>query len=420
MPALSDTQKENVRFHLAYNLDGVEDGDAVLLEDRINNVQSSAWIVRTQELLDDCEFAYVRQRSSNQETDIDRKTTIVGDVNRTTVSYARERSNKRRDKDWIATTDLLSLHLMVPNYRNPDTLQSRLLRRSVGNIPRLIYPSSTPTLPSLSGVRLSASPIDPLALISSNTLYLLPSDHTLISLYTGSTWAVVSIPANPQIPIPAGLTLDRNYDVFAFLSNLQTPAYEFTIWTNDTTRSIPLSRQDGAPVRSDNPTRKYLGTIRVSDIGAGVRGVFQNPSISAIWNLYNPQLLALTVTDSTNSWAYSGTWRPKNNSIANRTSFVLGNPQTISGREKALGNRVTAGVYQMTAIGVDSTIAPSGLPGFLSDQVTGGSLEAHWSGVLNPGSHFLQDLELASGSATFYGTAGIAGLNTGLITELWA
>ncbi len=81
-----------------------------------------------------------------------------------------------------------------------------------------------------------------------------------LSLYYGANWQQIEF-TTISIPVPA--VTDTLYDVFVYGVG-PTPVLELEAWTNDIGRNIALTTQDGIYVKSTDKTRRYLGSMRVT------------------------------------------------------------------------------------------------------------------------------------------------------------
>lgn len=116
MAALPDKDKNRARIHLGYTLDAVPDGDAFILEDRMDNLrnyQEVQWIIK---LLDKCDYAWNRLFLDDQATGIARTVNYIGDINRTETVNTAE-SPQQREKLYELAIKLLGQQLAVPVYR---------------------------------------------------------------------------------------------------------------------------------------------------------------------------------------------------------------------------------------------------------------------------------------------------------------
>ena len=154
---------------------------------------------------------------------------------------------------------------------------------------------------------------------SSSVLYFTPYLGNRVSLYVPDYgWRVYTF-AELTLDI-SGFTNAKNYDIFLY-DNAGTLTLEGLVWSNDTLRATALVSQDGAWVKSGSLDRLFLGTIRIS--GAGTCADTLKSRL--VWNNFNRVIRPIIITDTTDSWTYAtSTWRPWNNSTANRVDFVNG------------------------------------------------------------------------------------------------
>jgi hypothetical protein len=120
---LTNDQKDDVRFHLAYTPRGaIDDGDRALLEESLAADYSDKWVTRIDEAIASCEYAYQQFHSESSAESVPAmvgQTIIAGDINRSTTEYDLA-SPKQRRKDWIAAGDDLAAIFGVVNYRAPE------------------------------------------------------------------------------------------------------------------------------------------------------------------------------------------------------------------------------------------------------------------------------------------------------------
>jgi hypothetical protein len=184
-------------------------------------------------------------------------------------------------------------------------------------------------------------------------------------------------------------------------------------WTNDTTRADALTTQDGIYVKSGATTRRYVGTIRAS--GANVTedsagGATTNVGGKRfVWNLYNQVERHLAVIDTTDSWTYgTATWRQARANAGNQVEFVVGiagTPLTARALHRA---GMDANEAPATAVGYDSTTAPSGHwpSNYTATAVVVLTMRGEYITQPGIGYHYTSWLENAFvGTVTFYGDA---------------
>lgn len=117
---------------------------------------------------------------------------------------------------------------------------------------------------------------------------------------------------------------DTNLDIFMFL-NSGTPKLEMASWTNATTRTTALARQDGRYIKSGDATRLYLGSVRTTSSA----GLASNAGgFMFIWNYYNRIIsngqMDSSVTGTAAHNYNSVTIRPWGNDTANRIQALIG------------------------------------------------------------------------------------------------
>lgn len=243
--------------------------------------------------------------------------------------------------------------------------------------------------------------------VNASTLYFTPIDGNAIGLYdtAANEWDLFTFDET-SLSV-SSLTADKNYDIFAY-NNSGSIALDSTVWTNNSTRSVSLVRQDGILVRSNSLDRRYLGTIRTLSNG-GV--VTRDTKYSRyVWNYYNKRTLTL--------WSYihgyhsygTRVWRPYNgnSTIATnnggRVDFVCG----IENDAEGVCHFQTR--YGYAGLGIDASSPPvnsllihdNAGYGYIG---RGGGIRAtsSYRSVLSAGYHFLQLCEHGvSGNSGFW------------------
>lgn len=269
------------------------------------------------------------------------------------------------------------------------------------------------------GGRLSASSTLPVSTtdLTPSTLYYLPYVHNQIPLWDGSKWVSSTVADSGVLLLLFGLTTNRPYDVFAYLSAGRV-TLEYLAWTDDTTRATDVTLQDGRYCKSGDKTRLYLGTFYAT----GATTTEDSNRRRLIWNMYNRVPRRLLRQDSTTSWNYTtATWRSANNSTTNRVDVVVGiaGHSVIDLLVQACSSNSTASIARRVGIGVDSTTAPT-TDGFAETTAdAAGVIVGHTAGVRQAtalGYHYYQWLEqsVATGTCTWYGliltTVTVSGL----------
>jgi len=216
----------------------------------------------------------------------------------------------------------------------------------------------------------------------------------------------------------SGLTSGKNYDVFVY-NNSGTMTLELSAaWSSDTARNDAIARQDGVWVKSSDHSRLYIGTIRTTSTTTTEDSLAKR----FVWNAYNRVTRAMSVVEATDSWVYNtGTIRQANNNAANQLDFVVGlDGVWVEATVNGIGNVALNAQTQEVLIGLDSTTTNAGTTGTI--QIAGGALSmtANYRGTMTVGRHFLAWLERGhgSGTQTFYGDAGVAYHQTGIVGSL--
>lgn len=257
----------------------------------------------------------------------------------------------------------------------------------------------------------SGAPVPAADVASSGTLYYTPHLGNRVALYvSGFGWKVY--PFSEVALSLSGISASTNYDVFLY-DNLGTLTLALEAWANDTTRSAALAWQDGVPVRSGLPHKRYLGTIRAS--GAGVCADTQTQRF--VWNLYNPAERGLYCVEATSHTYASATARLWNNSTTNnKLEFVRGlNLTPVKAWQMTLARISSAtycsslGIVMDTSSGFQSGNGPSTYS--TANEVLAQTL----AGMPAEGYHYLsvcENTNSASGTGTF-GWMNLYALTTG-------
>lgn len=275
-------------------------------------------------------------------------------------------------------------------------------------------------LPNIAEGRLSlvsGNPAYTSATTAAATLYYTPYFGNKITLYDGSRWRVVSF-SELSISV-AAWAATTNYDIFLY-DNDGVLTLEGEAWTNDTTRNVAITRVDGVYVKSGNPEKKYLGTVRVETAGQ----IDDSLSAKHVWNYYNRIKRFFATRDVTDSWNYTtATWRAARGDTTvgvNRITFVTGvNEVGIYACNQCVYSN-TGAWSAAVGIGVDSTSVDNTtyIQGNMGGAAAYGLLRAELVEMPSPGIgfHYLQRLEIsvAAGTGTFYGDNGLAYVHGGM------
>lgn len=248
------------------------------------------------------------------------------------------------------------------------------------------------------------------------TVYFTPYKGSKISLYNGTTWAISTF--TERSLVLAGLTANRNYDVFLY-NNSGTLQMELSAaWTNNFTRADALTKQDGVYIKNSATTRRYLGTIRAT----AATQTQDTRSQRFVWNYFNRMRRLLSLPFTGNSWNYgTAAFRAVNADNTLRVEYVNGQPEsTIVLRGLVVA---TAGATNRTNIslsfgmdtdGVSNSLIPRG--GAASDAIR----QQLWVDMLEKedglGYHYIQAIEYGNSQVTFYGDdGGDARLQSGML-----
>ncbi len=171
-----------------------------------------------------------------------------------------------------------------------------------------------------------------------STLYYSPYCGDRLALYYNSAWSLYSF-AETSLDLSA-LAADTVYDVFACY-NGSAVTLEALAWSSASARATALTRQNGVYVKSGDPTRRYLGTVRTTAT-AGTSANTENKRF--VYNYYNKLPFAVKTANSNASWTYTtAAWREYNGGTGQtRAEFVAG---------------MTGGNYSITFSATCSTVA---------------------------------------------------------------
>jgi len=118
MVSLTDTQRSQAKFHLAYH-DGVPAGDRARLEKAATTLPDEWMRDRVGEVLSRCETAFSLTKLTAGDLGVDQEVSITGDVTSTTETKNRP-SYEKRLRYYLLETNTLATTLGVRNYRDPQ------------------------------------------------------------------------------------------------------------------------------------------------------------------------------------------------------------------------------------------------------------------------------------------------------------
>ena len=198
----------------------------------------------------------------------------------------------------------------------------------------------------------TAVPVTTADVTAAGTLYWALYRGNQIGLYTGSSWALMTV-AELSIAVPA--VANQVYDVFVDY-NAGTPILALTAWTNDTTRATALTTQDGVLVKTGATGQRYVGTVRT----VAASQLNDSAALRHVWNYYNRVARPMRVLDATNSWAPAadGVIQQANASALNQLDIVVGVAEDeIHVQVVHQGSNSAGAVFFWAGIGLDATNA---------------------------------------------------------------
>lgn len=271
------------------------------------------------------------------------------------------------------------------------------------------------------GLRLTltaATPITTTDVTAASTVYFTPYLSNEIALYDGSSsWTVRS---TAEVSLALGtLTSGKNYDVFAYWTGTAVALELSAAWTDDTTRSDAVSRQDGVFVKTGATTRRLVGTVRTTSTTTTEDSIAKR----FVSNMDNRQPRRVAVFDSTDTWTYgTATWRAARGQSGNSIQFVDCRGDTYAKfRVTALQSGGGSGVAAV-GVGIDSTTVNSAQLGLGAYSFSSGTLvHSEYGGVVGVGAHTITWLEYVSaGTTTFSGDDGRPGVEQfGMQGDIW-
>jgi hypothetical protein len=203
---------------------------------------------------------------------------------------------------------------------------------------------------------------------SSGSVYMTPYKGNTIALYdtANQVWDYF---ITTQIAISvSGLNVGSLYDVFAYNNGVLGVAIQTVEWTNTTTRATALAYKDGVLVKTDNYSRRYLGTFLVSATNV----VYDTPNRRELFNISNKLPNNLYLALPLNNTYGSTSKQEFANSTTSRLQIVNGyEDSNITLLYYTGGNNLSTGIA-FVGIGQDSTTVVSGncTPGLINSRAT--------------------------------------------------
>jgi hypothetical protein len=265
-------------------------------------------------------------------------------------------------------------------------------------------------------------------------VYYTPYVGQFVPIWNGSSWVMtdtggeLSQSFTDATKSPAAAVANAVYDMFVWSDGGTVRCTRGPVWTNQTARSMPLTRINGILTNAADITNgpranlgTYVGTVMTAtsgfDFHQGGAALGGLAATLGLWNMYNRVEWAGIVSDTTSSWSYAtAAWRQANGSNSNRVNYVCGLPedpliaQYIVEVEASTGSVASIGY---AGVGIDSIATATGLRTGLGSSFGSSSAAlgpALGSSYLNPGPgvHFIQALENSptAQAVTFYGQGG--------------
>lgn len=249
--------------------------------------------------------------------------------------------------------------------------------------------------PALIGGRLTLDANNSVADVTAGgTLYYRPYLHDRVPVWDGSRW--VSTPFTTRSLSLAGHDAAKNYDVFLDAGLTLSSS----VWTNDKTRAVTLTRQEGLLVDAADPTRLFLGTFRTrSDVATQCD---DNTGFRTLSNYYNrvPRPFLGYVTADSSGTITGATGTELHNNF--RAHWVACSSDTFLHLDWRAGyyesDHWTSRFYFMRG----TTDAVTGLYSIVGEVDTtaehGGPVSVHWSGLPGLGWEYFKVMGASGGS----------------------
>lgn len=201
----------------------------------------------------------------------------------------------------------------------------------------------------------SGLPVTQGDVLAATSVKWVPYIGNQISLYDGAAWALYQF-SELSLSI-TGFAADTLFDLFALPSGA-TATLSSLAWNSSSARAVALTTQDGALVKTGDPTMLYLGTFSTTAVIGQTEDSFLN---RLVWNYYNRVDRVFRVSDATASWTYNtAAYRQANGATANKVRAVIG-VQEVMVKLQVVGMcaQGTGDGAPRVSIGEDSTTVPS-------------------------------------------------------------
>jgi hypothetical protein len=261
------------------------------------------------------------------------------------------------------------------------------------------------------------------------SVYYAPFKHARIPIWTGVMWIMRPFAQLTMALDTTNQTSTNIYDLFVWNNSGTVTIGAGPAWSSSTARgtgagTTELELKDGIWTNKVSITLKngagagtagvaantatYVGSVYCTANGqtgmafkpAAASGGTNN--ILGVYNAYNRQRVRAYSRDTTASWTYAtATWRAANASTSNRITFLDGLQQSsVMGLYQVFSQPAS---FCAVAVNLDSTSAN---PGFTAqvDSTASGVIAAAYE-VFSPqlGLHYVQAMEVTSGSTISYG-----------------
>ena len=232
---------------------------------------------------------------------------------------------------------------------------------------------------------------------AATTLYFTPLNGDLIGLYNGSSWGTLTF-TEASLSL-GGLTVNTIYDIYGY-DYEGSLTLESVAWTNNTTRATALTTQNGIYVKTGDTTKRYLGTIRITDVEGQCE---DSVSKRFVWNLYNQVERSGRTYNSNASWSYTtAAWREYNNGVGQvQFEFITG---ITNNNFRIAATQVATGMTSTVYLG----LALDGATQTTYQFQSGGAIvvffnSPYHSTYLTPRYHTLTEMEYGSTGNTTHG-----------------
>lgn len=280
----------------------------------------------------------------------------------------------------------------------------------------------------------SNTPVLTSTVTSATTVYYTPAEHNRVTLYNGSDLVLYEFAELTNVTTdaatgnagPAAAAASSVYDYFVWNNAGTLTLTRGPAWTDATTRSSGLTRQQGVWVNASGITNgpgsqrgTYVCTA-TTDAGATINWKYGTiaanggQAILGIWNTYNRREITTgTIGDSSDSWTPTNTgtsWGPVHANSGVSAVFVRGLQEDSVSANYAASCAANNNIRVISGIGLDSTVSFVGTVGWYTDGTTLTNTvipsRASYEGLVGIGQHQIWAIESTNGTSTCNGDAG--------------